>query len=133
MSMEPQSQDHVDILREIAEERALSLSSAESADLFARIERDIERDGQEERPRLRLLPFGGAGVTVTILAAAAAFVLVFGRRNADPTQVAEPTPAHLGSEILEVDFGSNAGTHFSVEGEHGERLAVVWIDDWESL
>jgi hypothetical protein len=133
VSMEPQSQDHVDILMEIAEERALSLTSAESADLFARIERDIERDGREERPRLRLLPFGGAGVTVTILAAAAAFVLMFGRRNVEPTQVAGPTPAQLGSEILEVDFGSNAGTHFSVEGEHGQRLAVVWIDDWESL
>jgi hypothetical protein len=129
MSIEPQSEDHVEVLKEIADERAHSLSSSESDALFARIERAIDEEREAERPRLRVLPFGGAGVTVTILAAAAAFVLVYGRRNVTPETEHALAPTHQGSEILEVDFGSNAGTHFTVEGEHGERLAVVWIDD----
>jgi hypothetical protein len=131
MSVEPRSREHVEILEEIAAERAQSLTAAQSEELFARIERAIEEESEAERPRLRLLPFGGAGVTVTILAAAAAFVLVFGRRGGEQIEHAA-APVHHGSEIVEVDFGSNAGTHFSVEGERGERLAVVWIDDWES-
>ena len=131
MSIEPQSQEHVEVLKELADERARSLSDAQSDALFARIEGAIEREQEAERPRLRLLPFGGAGVTVTILAAAAAFVLVYGRRSAPPETERVALPAPQGSEIVEVDFGSNAGTHFTVEGEHGEKLAVVWIDDWE--
>ncbi len=34
-----------------------------------------------------------------------------------------------GSEVLDVDFGSNTGTHFSVLGDRGQPLAVVWIDE----
>lgn len=133
MSIEPQSPDQVEILREIAEERAHSLSPEASDDLFARIERAIDEEQEAERPSARILPFGGAGLTVTVLAAAAAFVLVFGRRGAEPTEPKTATaPVQQGSEVLEVDFGSNAGTHFTVEGERGERLAVVWIDDWEA-
>ena len=37
-------------------------------------------------------------------------------------------PPH-GSEVVEVDFGENAGTVFEVEGEAGEPIAVVWIAD----
>lgn len=33
------------------------------------------------------------------------------------------------TEVLEVDFGSNSGAIFSVEGDHGERFAVVWLAD----
>ena len=31
--------------------------------------------------------------------------------------------------MLEVDFGTNTGTIFNVEGGAGESLAVIWIDD----
>jgi hypothetical protein len=28
-----------------------------------------------------------------------------------------------------VDFGTNVGTIFAVEGDEGQRYAVVWLDD----
>lgn len=34
-----------------------------------------------------------------------------------------------GSEVEEVDFGGNTGTVFAVQGEAGEPIAVVWIND----
>lgn len=34
-----------------------------------------------------------------------------------------------GSQVEEVDFGSNAGTVFQVPGDDGATLAVVWIND----
>lgn len=37
--------------------------------------------------------------------------------------------APQGSEVVEVDFGGNTGTVFEVEGDSGEPIAVVWIDD----
>ncbi len=37
--------------------------------------------------------------------------------------------AAIGTEILEVDFGTNSGTIFAVEGDEGERYAVVWLAD----
>jgi len=46
--------------------------------------------------------------------------------EATTTTVIEPP---LGSEIEEVDFGENTGTVFAVQGEAGEPIAVVWIDD----
>ncbi|UJR82055.1 anti-sigma factor family protein [Sandaracinus amylolyticus] len=33
------------------------------------------------------------------------------------------------TEVLEVDFGSNSGAVFAVEGDDGERYAVVWLAD----
>lgn len=33
------------------------------------------------------------------------------------------------TEVLAVDFGSNVGTIFSVEGSEGARYAVVWLTD----
>ena len=39
--------------------------------------------------------------------------------------------APQGSEVEEVDFGSNVGTVFEIEGEAGEPIAVVWINDDE--
>lgn len=129
MNVDAQSKEQAEILREIAEDRARSLPPKASDLLFERIERAIEEEKKNERPRLRLLP-GGAGITMTVLAAAAAIVLMYGRPAPAPVEHAEVTSPR-GSEVVEVDFGSNAGTHFTVEGERGQRLAVVWIDDWE--
>lgn len=33
------------------------------------------------------------------------------------------------TEVLEVDFGTNSGAVFSVEGDDGEHYAVVWLAD----
>ncbi len=39
------------------------------------------------------------------------------------------TPA--GNEVIDVDLGQNAGTVFAVQGDAGEPLAVIWIEDEE--
>lgn len=39
--------------------------------------------------------------------------------------------AHNGSAVEEYDFGPNTGTIFQVEGELGQPIAVVWIDEDE--
>ncbi len=46
----------------------------------------------------------------------------------EPSVITTVDPPH-GSEVVEVDFGENTGTVFAVEGNTGEPLAVVWIDD----
>lgn len=127
------------LLTEIVEDRAATLSERESDELFARIEAeidapiaaDVEREGVDrsdaDSPRrgFRLIRGGGASLAGGLLAAAAALFFVL-RPGVSPAP-----EAPRGSEIVEVDFGMNAGTHFSVEGEQGELLAVVWIDELE--
>lgn len=56
--------------------------------------------------------------------------------NSDPQVVVEEDPevivaSHLGTEVEEVDFGSNIGTVFQVPGEQDVPVAVVWISDEE--
>jgi hypothetical protein len=49
-----------------------------------------------------------------------------------PPEIAPPPTAAeevARTEVLEVDFGDNSGAIFSVEGEDGERYAVVWLAD----
>jgi hypothetical protein len=38
---------------------------------------------------------------------------------------------HHGTEVEEIDFGSNMGTVFQVPGERDVPVAVVWISDEE--
>ena len=81
-----------------------------------------------------------------VLAIAAAVLLAIVVRNKTPEPTAQEvdrhppaeavartaspnTPAPHGSSVVEVDFGSNTGTVFEVEGATGEPLAVVWIND----
>lgn len=47
----------------------------------------------------------------------------------EPIAVVEEGPH--GSEVEQVDFGENTGTVFAVEGDSGEPIAVVWINDDE--
>ena len=111
--------------------------------LFARIESDIQAAAIPEAPEappvelappvLRVVPGGRErrvwGAVATGFAAAAAIFLAV---MAWPDQQA-PSEGALtrGTEVLEVDFGANAGTIFNVKGGAGESLAVVWIDDEE--
>jgi anti-sigma factor RsiW len=105
--------------------------------LFARIEGELSapvvpiEQPKQEPPVLRVVPgrrerrvWGGVA---TGFAAAAAIFLAVVAWPGKPTTV----PVARGSEVLEVDFGSNTGTIFEVEGGAGESLAVIWIDDEE--
>lgn len=71
--------------------------------------------------------------TAAVLAVAAAVLLIVlprvgggGQTGPDAPLAAAPPP---GSEVVDVDFGYSTGAIFSVEGQEGERLAVVWISD----
>ena len=110
----------------------------DSDSLFARIESDIAapvvpiEQAKPEPPALRVVPGGHerrvwGGVATGFAAAAAIFLAVM----AWPDAPLETAPITRGSEVLEIDFGSNTGTIFEVEGGAGESLAVVWIDDEE--
>ena len=106
--------------------------------LFGRIESEISapvvriEQPKPEQPALRVVPGGRerrvwGGVATGFAAAAAIFLAVM----AWPESHLDPAPAARGSEVVEVDFGSNTGTIFEVEGGAGESLAVIWIDDEE--
>jgi len=106
--------------------------------LFARIEADLsipaislERP-KAEPPILHVIPRTRErriwGTVATGFAVAAAIFLAV---IAWPDSAVVPSADVRGSEVLEVDFGSNTGTIFEVEGGAGESLAVVWIDDGE--
>ncbi len=110
--------------------------------LFARIEAEIGAPALQEAvepaaapapPVLRVVPGGRErriwGAVATGFAAAAAIFLAVVAWPAE--QAPNGLPMARGTEVLEVDFGSNAGTIFNVEGGAGESLAVVWIDDEE--
>ncbi len=137
------------LLRESVEKSAAEL---DSDDLFARIEARIDRDGEEPkrdvRPRLVAIEGGKrtrrvAAVVLGAVAIAAA-VLLFVIRPTESSGVLDDSIAvHSGdasesvatvetvfqTEVIEVDFGDNSGAIFAIEGEHGERHAVVWLAD----
>lgn len=107
--------------------------------LFARIETEISapvipiEQPRQEQPALRVVPGRRerrvwGGMATGLAAAAAIFLAVIAWPK---EQTVDPMPVARGSEVLEVDFGSNTGTIFGVEGAAGETLAVVWIDDEE--
>ncbi len=113
-------------------------AAIDSDALFARIEAEISAPAVPEPavvapPVLRVVPSGRErrvwGAVATGFAAAAAIFLAVIAWPAEQT----PPGAEMarGTEVLEVDFGVNAGTIFNVEGGAGESLAVIWIDDEE--
>ncbi len=102
-----------------------------------------------EDTRSRRRRYIGIGVGVFAIAAAA-LLMIYGPPDAQPETVAtdttppesttpdttapdeQPTSVADASdytEVLAVDFGTNVGTIFAVEGEGGQRYAVVWLDD----
>lgn len=118
--------------------------------LFASIEAGIAEEG----PRLQLIEGARrkqrAGVAVAVAVAIAAAVTLVLLLKPPADNVAERHPMdtdreeiaieiedpqlHIlhppaGSEVVRIDFGSNTGTIFQVEGNHGQPLAVVWIDE----
>ncbi len=43
------------------------------------------------------------------------------------TQIQAMSPR--GTQVIDVEFGKHTGTHFTLEGEQGEPIAVVWIHE----
>jgi len=83
-------------------------------------------------------------IPVAALAAAAVLLVVFLVRPWTPAAVVtpgggagvRPPPGEvhaslLGSRVVDEDFGDGAGTVFSVSGEGGAQVAVVWVSDDE--
>lgn len=125
-----------DAMRDVSSDWA---GTIDSDALFARIEAEISAPAVSEPievtpPRvLRVVPGRRErrvwGAAATGLAAAAAIFLAVMAWPSEQAPI-EGTSAR-GTEVLEVDFGANAGTIFNVKGGAGESLAVVWIDDEE--
>lgn len=126
-----------DWTREIDSDALFARIEAEIADT----ERPVDSSGSpqaEEAPvepptPLRVVPgrrerriWAAVG---TGLAAAAAVLFVVLSRPSRPAP--QDVSAVRGSEVVEVDFGTNTGTIFEVQGGAGESLAVVWIDEEE--
>lgn len=124
--------------------------SLDSDALFARIEAEIAASAQPAEPLqpavgseaslkarpapLRVVPgrrerriWTAVATGFAAAAAVALAVLSWPSGPQSPQQVS----AVRGSEVVKVDFGSNTGTIFEVEGGAGESLAVVWIDEEE--
>lgn len=82
----------------------------------------------EPKPRRNVV---WIGVAATLAIAAAVLLVVMKpfdfAASGGGQQIAEAPPP--GTEVEEVDFGYNTGAVFSVEGQEGERYAVVWISD----
>jgi anti-sigma factor RsiW len=127
------------LVRLAAADLAKPVGEPQHADaLFARIEAQVDR-----RSRLSIHPGGGrvgralaAGAMITAMAAAVMLAVVL-REPARPTiEARTPDAVELpppGSEVVAVEFGHSTGTVFEVEGPSGQPLAVVWIDDPESI
>jgi len=108
---------------------------------LARVEQELMASEEDRRSYM------GMGVVLAIAAAAALGFFArdgfsAGRSNnggqiaqggsdggAVPQPVAVLEEPRQGSEVVEVDFGGNAGTYFAVQGSAGQPLAVVWIED----
>ncbi|MFK8002651.1 MAG: hypothetical protein AB8H86_23905 [Polyangiales bacterium] len=133
-----------DLIRLSGEEVGADIDSSA---LFARIEAGVAAD---KSPRLELIGNQPkrqrtVGVVAVGFAMAAAVALVFYLMpGADPNIAVNPMDDNrevlvendlpmveihppAGSAVEQVDFGSNTGTVFEVEGAEGQPLAVVWI------
>jgi anti-sigma factor RsiW len=116
----------------------------DSERMFAAIERGIAQEisapavgAAPAHPKLaarapsRLRRLSNAAPVLGALALAAAAMLMVYRPDGSPTDINEDTyEAPEGhSEVVEVDFGSNAGTVFDIALSDGSSIPVVWIDD----
>lgn len=144
-----QEQGRLRQLGNLSELFAFAEDAADDLDsdaLFADIEKGIQASPQ---PRLRLIEgaqkrrrnaFIGGGIVA--IAAAASLAYLLKPAPADEIAIA-PTESQMhideipvvlpeapgGSQVVDVEFGQSTGTIFEVAGDHGQPLAVVWIED----
>jgi anti-sigma factor RsiW len=104
------------------------------ARMLANVERAVSPAAAKPVPlqaaRLPLRParwiHRGAPALGAVALAAAALLMVYHPDSNDDISYDSANPA---SEIVEVDFGSNAGTVFDIPLSDGSSTPVVWIDD----
>lgn len=135
----------------LRESIAKDTADIDSDELFARIETGVERARERaERPRVVSIHTRRAKIAVfaATAALAAALLLAVLRPTESPviddddslatgSLHTEETPESevaavetvFQTEVIEVDFGENSGAIFAIEGEDGERHAVVWLAD----
>lgn len=127
------------------ERRIAATGSGDADALFASIEARLRGESAPgaTKPALRVVP-GGRGkrvaIAVTSVLALAAGIALMVRTPAidlpnvpagvTQTQILPPVATSpRGSTILDVEFGKHTGTHFTLQGESGEPIAVVWIQE----
>jgi hypothetical protein len=162
LATDEKSREKLDALEQLGEFLRAHGSAASAdldADgLFASIEANLENSATEAMgPDLLVIPGGAPSTSSTrapgyimLALAAAALMIFFIEPSPAPEPVAEHGPytttpggsgeagvviidtAPAGSEVLAVDFGSSTGTAFSVEGDVGQPVAVLWISDEET-
>lgn len=147
------------LLARTAEEQSRDLDSeALFSRIAAQLDRPNEDDDPmlpgarstaPDRPKLGVLAGGAAtdaskplpkktnlvwlGAATLALAAAVLLAVLrpssLGSSGGSPSEAALVAGSPQGSEVVDVDFGYSTGAIFSVEGQQGERIAVVWISD----
>jgi len=80
-------------------------------------------------PKLRRLSNAVPALGAVALAAAALLMVYRGDPPQNGSDESYEVTADGHSEIVEVDFGSNAGTVFDISLSDGSSSPVVWIDD----
>jgi hypothetical protein len=131
-------------------ERAAERAESAPPGLLQRVDRAAaDRDEESQRRERQVRQRRSIIMVVSGLAAAAAAAIAFlgpsdtgTNGGVDPTTqppstVAVTTPVYdpvveeqlRRTEVIAVDFGTNVGTVFSVEGTEGSRYAVVWLAD----
>lgn len=85
------------------------------------------RDKELDRRTAAMMLFGGLAAAAAVMLAVMGAPPTTSHSTPDPGALAQAPPP--GSEIEEVDFGTNTGAIFSVEGHEGEQYAVIWISD----
>jgi anti-sigma factor RsiW len=114
-----ETETDLDFARMLANvERAVAIES--SADV-----RSIKSAAKPAVRKVRWI-YRGAPALGAVALAAAALLMVYHPDSNDDINYDSANPP---SEIVEVDFGSNAGTVFDIPLSDGSSTPVVWIDD----
>jgi anti-sigma factor RsiW len=132
------------LFAEVAKED-VDAASAELEGLYARVRDKTSAAPKSNVVEMKPRKLARIYAPVAALAAAAALLIayvsmpgVWGTSQGDGdhttandqhVNVHVVQPPLVGSRVVEEDFGDGAGTVFSVSGENGAQVAVVWISD----
>lgn len=112
---------------------AASTAPAHDAETAAVVDLDSRRDGAHPmaaRPRKALPMRAVLWPSLAVAAALALTWLLPAQREDLPG--ATPGGVLAGTQILQVDFGDQVGTVFSLQGQAGQPVALVWLSDGNS-